>query len=171
MRSYQEFRELQEIGIPAGSHVMIIPKAARQFQGDRAGILTRSLAASCDVASTGVAMLVLYGVIWLLLLTIMPFRVVSMPELFWFFFLGIFALWGYWTISWAMSGRTVGGHLMGVRVVDRRGGHLNWPTAVGRSAFCVGLPVGLLWVVVSGANRSLQDVVLRTSVIHDWVMD
>ena len=39
-----------------------------------------------------------------------------------------------------------------------------------RSAFCTVFPVGLLWVIPSGANRSVQDVVLRTSVIYDWVI-
>ena len=31
-------------------------------------------------------------------------------------------------------------------------------------------PVGLFWVAFSRENRSLQDVVLRTSVIHDWLI-
>ena len=39
-----------------------------------------------------------------------------------------------------------------------------------RAAFVIALPVGLFWVLVSGANRSVQDVVLRTSVIYDWVV-
>ncbi len=39
-----------------------------------------------------------------------------------------------------------------------------------RSAFCTVFPFGLLWVIPSGANRSVQDVVLRTSVIYDWVI-
>ena len=37
-----------------------------------------------------------------------------------------------------------------------------------RAAFCVAFPIGLFWCVVSRKNRSVQDVVLRTSVIHDW---
>jgi hypothetical protein len=40
--------------------------------------------------------------------------------------------------------------------------------ALVRAAFCVIFPIGLLWVLFSGQNRSLQDLVLRTSVIYDW---
>jgi hypothetical protein len=31
-------------------------------------------------------------------------------------------------------------------------------------------PIGLAWVVASGANRSVQDLVLRTNVTYDWVV-
>ena len=33
---------------------------------------------------------------------------------------------------------------------------------------CVVFPIGLLWCVVSEENRSVQDLLLRTSVIYDW---
>jgi hypothetical protein len=36
-----------------------------------------------------------------------------------------------------------------------------------RALLCVLFPVGLLWVLLSGENRSVQDVVLRTSVVYD----
>jgi hypothetical protein len=32
----------------------------------------------------------------------------------------------------------------------------------------VTFPIGILWVAMSHENRSVQDVVLRTSVIYDW---
>ena len=57
---------------------------------------------------------------------------------------------------------------MGLRVVNFRGEHQRWGGAAVRSLFCTTFPIGLLWVIVSGANRSVQDVVLRTSVIYDW---
>ena len=76
----------------------------------------------------------------------------------------------YFTVSWASSGRTVGNLIMGVRVVDYRGNRLAWWVAFLRAAFVIAFPVGLFWVLVSGANRSVQDVVLRTSVIYDWVV-
>ena len=41
-------------------------------------------------------------------------------------------------------------------------------TALLRAVFNVVFPLGLAWVVVSRQNRSIQDVVLRTSVIYDW---
>ena len=37
-----------------------------------------------------------------------------------------------------------------------------------RAALCVGFPIGLLWCAVSPSRRSLQDAVLRTSVVYDW---
>ncbi len=78
--------------------------------------------------------------------------------------------WAYWTIGWATSGRTIGNLIMGLRVVNFQGRHPRWIGAALRSAFCTVFPFGLLWVIPSGANRSVQDVVLRTSVIYDWVI-
>lgn len=37
-----------------------------------------------------------------------------------------------------------------------------------RALACALFPIGVLWVAVSRENWSLQDVVLRTSVIYDW---
>jgi uncharacterized RDD family membrane protein YckC len=74
----------------------------------------------------------------------------------------------YFTVAWATSGRTYGNHLLGLRVVSFRGERLRWPGAVVRAGFCVVLPIGLYWAVISPTNRSLQDTVLRTSVLYDW---
>jgi hypothetical protein len=41
-------------------------------------------------------------------------------------------------------------------------------SALLRAILCVIFPIGLLWSVVSDSSRSLQDVLLRTSVIYDW---
>ena len=49
-----------------------------------------------------------------------------------------------------------------------QGARLHPLGALARAAFYVIFPIGLLWVLVSGQNRSLQDLVLRTSVIYDW---
>jgi uncharacterized RDD family membrane protein YckC len=57
---------------------------------------------------------------------------------------------------------------MGLRVVSYRGGRMTLPGALLRAVFCAAVPIGLLWVAVSRENRSLQDVVLRTSVVYDW---
>ena len=80
----------------------------------------------------------------------------------------LLALVVYMTAAWSITGRTYGDHVMGLRVVGRRG-HRVWPpTALVRAAFCVGFPIGLLWCGVSTSRRSLQDIVLRTAVIYDW---
>jgi hypothetical protein len=36
-----------------------------------------------------------------------------------------------------------------------------------RAVLCTLVPVGLLWVLVSRDNRSVQDLLLRTSVLYD----
>ena len=66
------------------------------------------------------------------------------------------------------SGRTYGNHVMGLRVVNREGRRLHPLGAFVRAALYVIFPIGLLWVMVSGQNRSLQDLIVRTSVIYDW---
>lgn len=87
--------------------------------------------------------------------------------------LAIFALgWGiavvYLWIGWSSTGRTVGKQIMGLRVVDGGGTLLSPPLALLRALFCAAFPVGLLWCAVSRENRSVQDLVLRSVVVHDW---
>ena len=74
----------------------------------------------------------------------------------------------YLAVSWRGSGRTYGNHVMGLRVVNHRGQRLHPVVSFVRAALYVIFPIGLLWVLVSGHNRSLQDLVVRTSVIYDW---
>ena len=74
----------------------------------------------------------------------------------------------YLAVSWMGSGRTYGNHVMGLRVVNHRGQRLHPVVSFVRAVLYVIFPIGLLWVLVSGRNRSLQDLVVRTSVIYDW---
>ena len=74
----------------------------------------------------------------------------------------------YLTVAWWLSGRSYGCLVMGLRVVNHRGEPLHLAGAFVRALFCAALPIGLLWVAVSRENRSVQDTVLRTSVIYDW---
>jgi uncharacterized RDD family membrane protein YckC len=74
----------------------------------------------------------------------------------------------YLWIGWATTGRSFGSRLLGLRVVDRKGRKLSWPLALVRATICTLVPVALFWCVISRENRSAQDVLLRTSVIHDW---
>jgi len=77
-------------------------------------------------------------------------------------------LFGYLTVSWAITGRTYGDHLLGLRVVNFRGERMHWAGAAARAALCVIFPVGVMYVAISSRNRSVQDVLLRTSVVYDW---
>ena len=74
----------------------------------------------------------------------------------------------YLTIGWWLTGRTYGKHVMGLRVVNIAGRRMHLVGAFLRAAFCVVFPMGLFWVLISRANRSVQDVALRTSVVYDW---
>ena len=149
--------------------VRTIPEEARAFQGERAGIVTRTVANVVDalVAATivGAGYLGVAAIQFLLAPTSFTF-----PPIRWALAIvltGVVLGFIYW-VSWATTGRTFGGHLMGLRVVDFRGRKLHWTGALLRAGFCVIFPIGLFWAVISSQNRSVQDTVLRTSVIYDW---
>src|SRR5215213_7914617 len=119
---------------------IVIPPAAVAKQGVRAGLVSRVLAAALDAVVT---LLLLCGG-----------------------YLGLEVL--YLTVCWATTGRTYGNHLMALRVVGRHGLRLHLVAAFVRAVAYALFPIGLAWVAVSRTNRSLQDIVLRTSVIYDW---
>jgi len=73
----------------------------------------------------------------------------------------------YLTVAWALTGRSYGGRLIGLRVLSRRGELLGWPRAFLRAAVCVLFPVGLLWSGISRTRSSLQDVLVRSVVVYD----
>jgi uncharacterized RDD family membrane protein YckC len=78
---------------------------------------------------------------------------------------------GYFTVAWATSGRTVGGILLGLRVLSSRRHLLSWPRAAGRAVLCALFPLGLLWATVSRSRRSVQDLVVKSVVVYDWHHD
>ncbi len=178
MTSFREYRDQQDGPEPAEHFAASIPKAARAYQGERAGFVSRAAAAGIDVTLVFLVVLGTVAVLWMLSFIIDPTASSTpafaggerIPGILAFVLYGYFLNWLYWTVCWATSGRTIGNLVMGLRVVNFRGQHQRWGGAAVRSLFCTTLPIGLLWVVVSGANRSVQDVVLRTSVIYDWVV-
>jgi uncharacterized RDD family membrane protein YckC len=146
-----------------------LPARARAFQGLRAGVVSRCIAGGIDyliVVSTTLGTWVGYVVLLFLvnprdfMLPTWPFGV--------FVILGLALMTFYLTLSFATTGRTLGDRVMGLRVVGRKGTRMAWGTAALRGLFCAFFPVGLFWCAVSRQNRSVQDVVLRTSVIHAW---
>ena len=146
-----------------------VPVEARPFQGQRAGIVTRTLANSVDFA-VAVGVLAAGYLSWCAVLIVVDAKSFELPQpsflstLAW----GHVVLFVYFTTSWATTGRTYGNHLMGLRVVNFRGERMRWVGAAVRAEFCLVFPIGLFWTVVSPSNRSLQDTVIRTSVIYDW---
>ena len=170
MTSFQKFRRQLASGEVVNPAAITIPKAAQAVQGKRSGLVTRAVAVGIDIAVVLIVMLISYGLLWLFLLLLAPIHVFQMPVTTWFFAAGFVLLWAYWTASWALSGRTLGNHMMGLLVVDHQGNRLSWALSAARAIFPIGLPIGLLWVVVSPTNRSIQDTVLRTSVLHHWAV-
>ncbi len=75
----------------------------------------------------------------------------------------------YLTAAWWISGRTPGDHVMGIRVVTGQRRRLRFVRALARAILYAAFPVGLFWCAFDSKRRSLQDLVLRTSVIHDWL--
>ncbi len=134
-----------------------------------AGIVTRGAAMGVDIA----VVVVLGSAIYLALagftfvLSPTTFRWPDVPV-----FLTLSAQFAlavvYLTASWAIAGRTYGDSLLGLRVLDRRGGIPGWTLSFLRAVFCAFFPIGLFWVVLSPERRSIQDVVLRTVVVYDW---
>lgn len=146
-----------------------VPREARSFQGHRAGLVTRMVAAVVDGAVVVLGLLVGYAALSGVLFLLDP-RGFSFPELGLVVSLTTtsIVLVLYLAVSWRISGRSYGCLVMGLRVVGPRGRRLGLVSALARGLFCVLFPIGLLWVAVSRENRSVQDVLLRTSVVYDW---
>jgi uncharacterized RDD family membrane protein YckC len=146
-----------------------VPREARPYQGERAGLITRVVAATVDALSVAAALVVGYAAVNIFSLIVNPrgfelIRVsaaVSMTT-------ALVVCVVYLGAAWSVTGRTYGDRVMGLRVVGGRGRRIRAPRALVRAILCVGFPVGLLWCAASTSRRSLQDAVLRTSVIYDW---
>jgi uncharacterized RDD family membrane protein YckC len=149
--------------------VSTIPAAAAQRQGQSAGVVSRLLANSLDfllvLLFLGVAYLAVCG--WRLLVD--PSRF-SFPSVSRAVALGVgfgFSL-SYLTLCWWLAGCTYGDRVLALRVVNFRRQKPYFAGALVRAIFYLAFPVGVLWCAVNRGNRSVQDVVLRTSVIYDW---
>ena len=153
-----------------GPEISAIPKEARAFQGQTAGVVTRVVANSIDAAVVGV----MVGAIYLGLVSV---KFLLDPLNFTWpdghLLASLTATLGlatfYLFVCWWLFGRSYGGHVMGLRVVGRSGRRLGPLRSLMRSAFCVFFPIGLFWCVISPERRSVQDVVLWTSVVYDWM--
>jgi uncharacterized RDD family membrane protein YckC len=146
-----------------------VPAQAKPLQGQRAGIVTRVLADTVDAGVVaGVLALGYLGVAAVRFLwRSWAFTFPAPPFLLMLVLGGLTAVL-YLTATWGTTGRSYGKHLLGLRVVGPFG-RLRLGGALVRSLLCVLFPIGVAWVVVSRHNRSLQDTVLRTSVVYDWL--
>ena len=151
------------------SGISPIPREARPFQGQPAGVVTRVAAAAIDAGVVAAVLLLSYcglaGFVFLL-----DPRHFSFPNasLLRSLTTALFVLVLYLTVAWSLSGRTYGCLVLGLRVLRHDGRTLRLPGALLRAVFCGLVPIGLLWCAVSREKRSLQDVFLRTRVVYDW---
>jgi uncharacterized RDD family membrane protein YckC len=142
---------------------------ARALQGHRAGFASRVVADTVDLGVAwllGLSALLAAGVVRYLL-TGPPLRLPVLPNWLDAGTGGVIAV-VYLGLSWAATGRSVGKQLAGLRVVDRNGQRLSLRRSFARAVLYVLFPAGLLWVLASRRNASLQDLVVRTVVVYDW---
>jgi uncharacterized RDD family membrane protein YckC len=139
------------------------------LQGHQAGFVSRVAADAVDLGVVwliGVSALLSAGVVRYLVAG-PPFRPPVLPP--WLSTAaGTVICVGYLTAGWATTGRTVGKQLVGLRVVSRSGRRLLFRQALPRAVLYVAFPAGLLWVLVSRSNASVQDLVVRSVVVYDW---
>ena len=150
-------------------HMTAVPPEARGYQGQRAGLVSRLLASAVDLAVVAGVVAAGYLGVSMVLFLWNPSRFrFPTPDRVWLLIAGGVVLFCYLWGAWALSGRTWGDFLLGLRVVNYRGEPLHVYGAAIRAALCVVFPIGIFYVAVSRANRSIADVVLRTSVVYDW---
>ena len=149
--------------------VNAVPREARSFQGQSAGIVTRTAANAVDFAVTVLVVIGGYSAWSAVSFLLNPTRFTfPAPPFIVLLASGAAFLFCYFVVSWTTTGRTYGDHLLGLRVVNFRGDRLLWPGAIVRAGLCVVFPIGLYWALISPTNRSVQDTLLRTSVLYDW---
>jgi uncharacterized RDD family membrane protein YckC len=150
-------------------HVETIPIEARSFQGESAGLVTRVAANIIDVAVVILGLVAVYlgiaAVMFLRQGARFTFPIVTYRGAF---VAGFLALVVYFTVLWDAAGRTYGDRILGLRVQTRTGQDVGFVRAGVRAVLCALFPLLLVWVAVSRNNRSVQDLVVGTSVIYDW---
>jgi uncharacterized RDD family membrane protein YckC len=150
-------------------HVSPVPREARPYQGLRAGLPSRVLANVIDAVVVVGILAGTYAVVAAVLFLWRPssFRIPA-PSVTAVLIIGHLVVIAYLALAWSSTGRTYGDQVMGLRVVNRRGERLGLLASLARATFCAIFPLGLAWIAVSRENRSVQDVVLWTSVVYDW---
>lgn len=139
------------------------------MQGQRAGVISRFLADAIDLGVIVAAVISVY-------FALAGVRFLWRPRLFTWpepSTLNLGTLWWillivYLTVGWANTGRTFGKTVLGLRVVDGKGARLRFPRAFGRALLCAAFPIGLFWSALSRRNASIQDLIVRSTVLYDW---
>jgi uncharacterized RDD family membrane protein YckC len=145
-----------------------LPKAARALQGAPAGFVTRAVSALIDIALVSVVVVAGWAATRFLLLVLRPTQELPEPRAAALLLFGYILMVLYWAVCWSTSGRSLGAFTMGVRVRSADGSRVGWLRSLARAGFCVLVPPGLLWSIVSRRSESIQDIILRTRVVRDW---
>lgn len=144
--------------------------AERDLQGTVAGFASRVIADLVDLGlifAIWFSVLLTISVARYLLVPTHTFGLIQLPN--WLEVLGVYAIAVvYLDYGWATTGRSPGKQLFGLRVVDRRNPDSPPRRALLRVVLCVVFLPGILWVLVSRKNASLQDLIVRTAVIYSW---
>ncbi|WOC13014.1 RDD family protein [Gordonia sp. MP11Mi] len=132
-----------------------------------AGIVSRTLAAGVDLAVVLMLMSGSYLAIAFVVFAV-NVRDFHFPTVPWIFSAtGFFvASVVYLFVCWAVTDRSVGQAVLGLRVASSKGGRVKVHWLLLRALFCTVFPIGLAWVALSSRRRSLQDIVLRTRVVY-----
>lgn len=154
--------------MPEADGMQVAP-VDRPYQGNEAGIVTRVAAAVIDGVIVLLILLLGYGALVGVLFLLTP-RSFTFPDASLLFGVVSFSVVAvvYFGVSWWLDGRSQGDAIMGIRVVNSHGQRLNLATSLLRALLYCLFPVGLLWAAVSTHNRSLQDIVVGTTVVYDW---
>ena len=154
----------------SGPEISAVPKEARPYQGTTAGFVTRFVANVVDT----LVVLVMLGGCYIGLASVkflLDPRAFEFPDVSFLasLTLALFLATVYLWLAWWLAGRSYGGHVMGIRVTGRRRPKLGPLRALLRAASCVVFPIGFFWCLISPHRRSLQDAVLFSSVVYDWL--
>ena len=150
-------------------HAETMPPDAEAVQGQSAGLVSRLLAAAVDaVVVLGLAAATYLGAA-AVVFAWNP-RTFSMPN--WppglVLAVGGAIEIGYLTVAWWIGGRSYGGVLLGLRVVDSAGETIPFGRAFVRAVLCTLFPLGLAWCALDVRGRAVHDLVVRSRVIYDW---
>ena len=153
-----------------GPEISAVPRAARPYQGTTAGFVTRFVANVIDT----VVVIVMLGACYVgyaSVVFLLDPRAFEFPDVSFLASLTVALLLAtvYLWLTWWLAGRSYGGHVMGIRVTGRRRPKLGPLRALARAAFCTFFPIGFFWCLLSPHRRSIQDVLLFSSVVYDWL--
>lgn len=156
-------------GIDGGGIPRRAARRARidELQGTRAGFVSRVMANAIDWTTALVIEVLVYLLVSLVIYLFS--RSIGFPKPSREVLVGGFAaiVILYLTSGWA-SGATIGKRILGLRVTRGDGTLLGPRVAFARAVLCFVFLPGLLWVLFSARNHSLQDLIVRSQVVYDW---